>query len=98
MAKLRAGSPRLLDVLINIATVLGCIAMLFVSNEVGLAIGGGLFFMVGLWSLLFPDGPLKWASTAYPAIDPIDDRLWWISRLIGACIMIISLILITALV
>jgi hypothetical protein len=49
--------------------------------------------VVGLWAILFPEGVLGWAKTAYSPIDVDDSSMWWLPRLIGAFFLLFVLVL-----
>lgn len=49
------------------------------------------FFAVGVWSVMFPAGPVGWAKMAHKDLYPNDESLWWISRLVGTGLVAFSL-------
>ncbi len=75
---------------LSVAATGWCIGFFFLPKKIVGVTGMGLFFAVGLWSLLYPQGLLGWASTAHHEIDPSDPTLWWVPRVIGVCFIIIS--------
>jgi TRAP-type C4-dicarboxylate transport system permease small subunit len=51
------------------------------------------FFAVGLWGVMFPSGVIGWAKTAHKELDPSDKSVWWISRIVGAGLILIAMVL-----
>ena len=49
-----------------------------------------VFFAVGLWAVLFPQGIMLWAKTAHPELDETDPALWRLPRLIGTFFMLFA--------
>ena len=79
-------------VVISLATTLAWGALFVLPERISLALVCGLLFMMGVWSVLFPARLLQWAKPTSFAIDPSDSTLWWIPRLVGAALIIISAI------
>jgi hypothetical protein len=52
----------------------------------------GLIFAVGLWTVLYPQGMLRVAKAAHPAVDAEDERLWWGARVIGLIFILVSIV------
>jgi hypothetical protein len=50
------------------------------------------FFAVGLWAIMFPPGIIGWAKAFHRELDPSDETLWWVPRLLGAGFLIFGLI------
>jgi hypothetical protein len=40
---------------------------------------------------MFPAGVIGWAKSAYKDLDPNDESMWWISRLVGSGLIAMSL-------
>ena len=53
----------------------------------------GTIFALGLWACLFPPGILGWAKAAHRELDPLDESLWWIPRVIGVAFIVFSVFL-----
>ena len=51
------------------------------------------FFAFGLWAVIFPSGAIAWAKAARKELDPSDESLWWVSRLVGAGFVFFSLVI-----
>src|SRR5262245_57624805 len=79
-------------VVISLATTLAWGGLFVLPERISLALVCGLLFMVGVWSVLFPSRLLQWAKPTSLAMDPSDATLWWIPRLVGAMLIIISVI------
>ena len=77
---------------LEIATVAWCIGFFFLPRRVVGVTMFGLLFVVGLWTVLYPQGMMEVAKTAHPGIDPEDQRGWWVPRLIGAGFILFSII------
>jgi hypothetical protein len=76
---------------LQISTVAWCIGFFFLPRRVVGVAGVGLFFAVGLWGILYPQGMLEVAKAAHPEIDPEDQRGWWVTRFIGAGFILFSI-------
>jgi hypothetical protein len=50
------------------------------------------FFALGLWGVMFPAGVIGWAKTVYKELDPSDESMWWVSKLVGTGLIAFSLI------
>jgi hypothetical protein len=50
------------------------------------------FAAMGIWGMLYPQGIIGWARTAYPQLDPDDSSLWWIPRFIGSAFLIAAVV------
>ena len=71
------------SVVINTITATAIVGSLFLSNQAAMLDYCGLFMMLGIWSLLYPSGFLGWARIAQPKVDPLDQSIWWRSRVVG---------------
>jgi hypothetical protein len=49
--------------------------------------------VLGIWGVIYPEGPLGWAKAAHPSIDVHDTSTWWVSRLIGGCFILFAVML-----
>ena len=78
---------RIMEYFIYALTVAMFFAFLFLPDRFSSALALACLVAAGLWALLYPAGMLGWAKTAYPEIDPSDQSLWWLPRLIGACFL-----------
>lgn len=68
-------------------------ALLVSPEKGGELLGIVCLAVVGVWTLLYPQGVLGWAKTAHPIID-VDDRSgWWVPRLIGAFFVILAVLI-----
>ena len=81
---------RAIERFIGVATTAWLLSFWFLPPRISVMILLGLFVSVGLWSLLYPQGILGWVKARHPEIDPTDESLWWVPRLIGACFIGIS--------
>jgi hypothetical protein len=52
----------------------------------------GLIFTAGLWTVLHPQGILRIAKAAHPAVNLEDQRLWWGARVIGLVFILVSIV------
>ena len=52
-----------------------------------------LIFLTGLWGIMFPPGLFMWARAAHPELDPWDESMWWIPRLVGSGLIAISVVM-----
>lgn len=52
----------------------------------------GLIFTAGLWTVLYPQGMLRIAKAAHPAVNLQDGRLWWSARVIGLVFILVSIV------
>ena len=86
------GSDHIPVVVICLATTLAWGSLFVLPKRISLAIACGLLFMMGVWSLLFPSRLLEWAKPTRVELDPSDSTLWWIPRVIGATLILISAI------
>src|SRR5262249_38071426 len=77
-------------VVISLATTLAWGSLFVLPKQISLALVCGLLFMMGVWSVLFPSRLLEWAKPTRFDMDLSDTRLWWIPRLVGATLIIIS--------
>jgi len=48
------------------------------------------FFVIGLWSVLFPQDVISWVKAAHRQVDEADPALWWLPRLIGTFFMLFA--------
>jgi hypothetical protein len=69
-------------------------ALLLAPNKWGFPFVLGSFAVLGIWSMLSPQGILGWAKTAHPSIDVDDRSIWWVPRLIGGSIVVVVLLII----
>ena len=46
---------------------------------------------VGIWGLLYPEGVLGWAKTAYRDLDVEDSSIWWVPRVIGCFFLVLAI-------
>ena len=76
---------RSIDIFLRALTTLTFLALLVrPSSKVTAILFPLCFFAVGLWGVMFPQGPIGWAKAAYKELDPEDPSLWWVARLVGA--------------
>lgn len=52
-----------------------------------------LIFLAGIWGIMFPPGIIMWARAAHPELDPWDESMWWIPRLLGSGLIAISVVI-----
>lgn len=82
---------RAIDIFLRVLTTATVIGMFFLPGT----LVGELFcvsmFAVGLWAVMFPSGIIGWAKTAHPRLDPSNESLWWVSRLVGAGLIAVAL-------
>jgi hypothetical protein len=70
-----------------VATFLG---FFFLPDRVSGALGLVTIFVTGLWAVLFPQGIISWAKTAYPELDETDPSHWLVPKLIGTFFMLFA--------
>jgi len=73
--------------------VLTFFVLLFAPKKWGFPLLLLCVVVVGTWSTLYPQGILGWAKTAHPTIDVEDRSIWWVPRLIGCCLVALSLLI-----
>jgi len=83
---------RAIDIFLRILTVVIVIGTFFLSDKLASALFCVSLFSVGLWSVMFPSGPMGWAKTFHDELDPSDESLWWVSRLVGAVLISMALL------
>ena len=81
---------RAIDIFLRMLTVVTFITLIVLPDRIGPLLGCASLFAAGLWGVLFPPGMLSWAKAAHPELDPSDESLWWISRLIGSFFIVFS--------
>jgi hypothetical protein len=74
---------KFIDRFLVIATTIWAIVFFLVPDNISGVIALGLFFAVGLFSVLYPEGMIGWAKTVHSDLDPLDHSLWWVPRFIG---------------
>jgi hypothetical protein len=52
-----------------------------------------LIFLTVLWGIMFPPGIIGWAKAAHPEVDPWDESMWWIPRLVDSGFIAISMVI-----
>jgi hypothetical protein len=67
--------------------------LLFAPERLGFPLGVISLAVVGAWALLYPQGVLGWAKTAYRSLDTEDSSLWWVPRLIGGFFVAFALLI-----
>jgi uncharacterized membrane protein len=72
------------------ATVIG---MFFSPGIIDSSLLCLLIFLSGLWAIMFPPGIIGWAKAAHPELDPWDESMWWIPRLVGSGFIAISIVI-----
>ncbi len=87
---------RAIDYCMQTFAIATAVTLVVASNTVGLAVLGANLFAVGLWGILYPPGILGWAKTQHRELDPSDQSLWWVTRLIGSAFIAISIVLVIA--
>jgi hypothetical protein len=85
---------QIIDVALRVLTLFALLGAFFLRDSVEWALVCGLLFAVGLWSVLFPSGVIGWAKVAHPELNPSDEAIWWVPRMIGGLFIAISLVLI----
>lgn len=76
---------RTISITLQLATIAVFAGLFVLPNETAILLICLVFFAVGLWSVFYPAGILNWAKTYHRGLDPTDERLWSICRLIGIC-------------
>src|SRR5579871_791263 len=83
---------KLIERVLGYATITFAIALFFLPARITVVTGCGLLFATGLWGVLYPQGLLGWAKTAHPEIDPEDDSVWWVPRIICGGFMLFAVV------
>jgi hypothetical protein len=84
---------RSIDIFLRVLTIAAFVILLVhPSSRLADILPCICFFAVGLWSVMFPAGPLGWARTAHKELDPSDESLWWVSKLVGIGLIAFSLV------
>jgi hypothetical protein len=83
---------RLIDYFLRIATTALFVGYFVLPTRTWGLLGFGMIFAVGLWSLLYPQGMLGWAKAAHSELDPTDESLWWVPRLIGVSFVLLAIL------
>ncbi len=60
------------------------------SSRLGFPIALVCIGLIGLWGLLYPEGPLEWVRMRYPNLDVNDTSKWWVPRLIGTAFLVMA--------
>jgi hypothetical protein len=76
--------------LLAAATVIG---VFFLPHIIEFLLICLLIFLIGLWGIMFPPGIIGWAKAAHPELDPWDESMWWIPRLVGSGFIAISILI-----
>ena len=76
--------------LLTAATV---VSLFFLPRIIGFFLLCLLIFLTGIWGIMFPPGIITWARAAHPELDPWDESMWWIPRLVGSGLIAISLVI-----
>ena len=69
------------------------IGLFFLPRIIGFLLLCLLIFLTGVWSITFPPGLIGGAKAAHPELDPWDESMWWIPRLVGSGFIAISLVI-----
>ena len=83
---------RAIDYSLRVFTLVAAIGCFFLPESISWKLLTACFFAAGLWSILFPSGALGWVRRGHRNLDPSDMSLWWIPRLIGACLLGMSIV------
>ena len=76
--------------LLTAATVVGLFLLPHVIEFLLLCL---LIFLAGVWVIMFPPGIIGWAKAAHSELDPWDESMWWIPRLVGSGLIAISVVI-----
>ena len=79
-----------MDYFIQGVTLAAFVAALLSPRKWGFPLVLGAFAAMGIWALLFPQGPFRWVKRL--GVPENDSALWWVSRLIGAVFVTFALI------
>lgn len=85
---------RTIDIALRVLGTVTAVGAFFLPSTVEWALGCLSFFAIGLWGVLFPPGIIGWAKFSHPDLDPFDQSIWWVSRLVGSGLVMMSLILV----
>ena len=69
------------------------LALIVSPDKWGSRLGVVSLCIVGVWTLLYPQGVLGWLKAANPTIDVEDPSLWSVPRLIGGFFVALALVL-----
>jgi hypothetical protein len=76
--------------LLAAATVIGVFFLPQIIDSLLLCL---LIFLTGIWGIIFPPGIFMWVRAAQPELDPWDESMWWIPRLVGSGLIAISVVI-----
>lgn len=76
--------------LLAAATVIGVFFLPQIIDSLLLCL---LIFLTGVWGIMFPPGIIGWARAAHSELDPWDESMWWIPRLVGSGLIAISIVI-----
>jgi hypothetical protein len=76
--------------LLTAATVVGLFLLPHIIEFLLLCL---LIFLTGIWSIMFPPGIIMWARATHPELDPWDESMWWIPRVVGSGFIAISIVI-----
>jgi hypothetical protein len=83
---------RTIDITLRVLGTATAVGAFFLPNKIESALFCLSFFAVGLWGVLFPPGIIAWAKFSHPDLDPSDQSIWWVSRLVGSGLILMALI------
>jgi threonine/homoserine/homoserine lactone efflux protein len=84
------------DWVVRTLVALTFVALLIAPDTYGGAMGFISLLVVGVWSILYPQGVMGWAKTAHPSLNVDDSSLWWVPRLIGCFFLMFAVIIAVA--
>jgi len=84
---------RAIDILMRILVVVTAIEFLLPPEHFSWILPCISLSAVGLWGLIFPSGIMGWAKRSHRKLDPTNESLWWIPRLIGVILISISIVI-----
>jgi hypothetical protein len=77
-------------------TLAAVFASLFLPDAIGWKLIRASLFFGGLWPVLFPSDYVRWLQAARHDLRPLDPTLYWIPRLVGSGLMVLSLAMVLA--
>jgi hypothetical protein len=83
---------RAIDIALRILGTLTAIGAFFLPGKVESALFCFSFFSIGIWGVIYPPGIMGWAKVSHPDLDPADESIWWVPRLVGTGLVLMSII------